>query len=103
MSSDMLVLRLADMELPPDPAAIARLCALTIEALREAEATVARLQSAVAISGRVGIARGIVMATHRVSETQAARLLRDRSEEMRREVQALLTRVGTPGMASESA
>jgi AmiR/NasT family two-component response regulator len=99
----MLALRLADMELPPEPAAIAQLCALTIEALREAEARVAQLQSALAVSRRVGIARGIVMATQRVSEVQAARLLRDRNEEVSREMHALLASLTASTVTPESA
>jgi AmiR/NasT family two-component response regulator len=103
MSSDMLALRLADMELPPEPVAIAQLCALTIEALREAEARVGQLQSALAVSRRVGIARGIVMATHRVSEVQAARLLRDRNDEVSREMHELLASITASAVTPESA
>ncbi len=103
MTSDMVALRLADMELPPDPAAIAQLCALTIEALRETEARVVQLQSALAVSRRVGIARGIVMATHRISEMQAARLLRDQGDGLTREMHDLLAAIATPGMTPESA
>jgi AmiR/NasT family two-component response regulator len=101
MSSDMLALRLAELSLPPDPVAVAQLCALTMESLREAEATVTQLQAALGLARRIGIARGIVMATHRVSEDQAAHMLRKHSHELTQETRRLLASAAAAGIVTE--
>ena len=102
MSSDMLAQRLADMSLPADPVAVARLCALTIEALRHAEARLAQLHAALARTRRVGIAHGIVMASHRVTEEQAAKLLHDQGHALSRDMRHLLASLNATGIASDT-
>jgi hypothetical protein len=92
-ASDSLRQRYANLPLPPDSAALAPLCADTIDALLAAEAEINRLQGAVRRNRRIGIALGIIMAMERVNETEAGRLLSNRGAALRWPLRTMAERI----------
>ena len=92
-ASDSLIQRYANLPLPPDAAALAGLCADTLDALRAAEAEVDRLHVAVRRNRRIGIALGIIMAVERVTEAEAGRLLRNRGASLRWPLRSMAERI----------
>lgn len=92
-ASRSLAERYADLPLPPDATAVARLCADTFDALRDAETQIERLRAAVTHNRRIGIVLGIVMTVERVDEAEAARLLRNRGELLRWQLRSMAERI----------
>jgi hypothetical protein len=92
-ASESLLQRYANLPLPPDPTALARLCADTLDALRASEAEIDRLHTAVRRNRRIGMALGIIMAVERVTEGEARRLLRNRGAALRWPLRSMAERI----------